>query len=199
MKDWPIRSPPSSRPQILPQLLTTCTCFTEACFFFFAPMLVALSDLKFNNLVILRAKFWYFTIMLFPTKWHFSVLQFKEKNIVANSFFLSWFFWSLPGPTNRLDVGSPLPALWVTISTASSLRTLVEHLIAAYWAKSVMCIIPFNPYHPAIKWVLSSSDEKMYFKSSILSFFCDFSQVLHVFHSLSMSVLHSAVISSFPF
>lgn len=62
-----------------------------------------------------------------------------------------------------------------------------------------MCIIPFNPYNPAIKWVLSSSDEKMYFKSSILSFFCGFSQVLHVFQSLSVSVLHSAVISSFPF
>lgn len=147
------RHPLSSSPQTLPLILATWRCSREACFLFLARRLVTLSDLKFNDLIIPGAKFWYLSLLCF----------FLLRSGIPASF--SW----RKCHTNHLSAGSPSPVLWVVISAASSFLALTEHWGATHGAKPVMGIIPFNLHSPVIKWVIPFSGEKMYFKSPILS------------------------------
>lgn len=159
-------------------------------------MLVAFFDLKFNDLIIPRAKFWCLSLF-------FALCAPPRKSDIPA------FFSSIKKQNCKLGFSDPFLChtnnlCWLPIICLHHL----EHLIISntYWAhmsyilgKVCYMNFSFNPHNPTITWVLSFADDKMYFKSSILflSLLCYFSQVLYVCQLFS--VLHSAVISLFIF
>lgn len=154
-------------------------------------MFVALFDLKFNDLIIPRIKFWCLSLLFAPPsppkKRYSRFPQFKKKQNCKLSIF-PWLGFSDPFlcHTNNL--------CWFPIICLHHLEPVI--ISNSYWALTSyilgkVCYVnfSFNPHNPTITWVLWFADDIMYFKSSILflSLLCDFSQVC----SLCVSVIFS--------
>lgn len=111
-------------------------------FFFFAWMLVAFFDLKFNDLIIPRVKFWCLSLFCVPCPPRKSGIpaffSSRKNKIVSYLFFPDWVFLIPFCATPTICLGSPLSVS--IISSTSSFLTLIEHLRATYLAKSVMWI-----------------------------------------------------------